>query len=139
MARWTAVVLAVLLGAACGRERPDAGAAGTGQMMQAAPTVSAAAAPAEVAEAGALAFVDVRTPEEYTAGHVEGAVNIPYDQMAQRWTELDSLQNRRVVLYCRTGHRAGIALEELRKHGFARAENGGGLDSLAAQGAIVVR
>jgi phage shock protein E len=113
---------------ACARQqpRPAESAAAT----QA--TTSAATAPRPV-------YVDVRTPAEYAAGHVAGAINIPYDQMPQRWTELDSLRTRPVVLYCRSGHRAGIALEELKTHGFTQTVNGGGLEGLKAQGVPVAQ
>src|SRR5512146_1082746 len=88
---------------------------------------AAAASPASAARAQtAPAYVDVRTPAEFAAGHVVGAVNIPYDQIPQRWAELDSLRSKPVVLYCRSGHRAGIALEELKTHGFTGVVNGGG-------------
>lgn len=79
-------------------------------------------------------FVDVRSLEEYQAGHVEGAIHIPYDQMEERWPELAEYQDEDIVVYCRTGTRAGIALEVLQDHGFDEAVNGGGLDELEAQG-----
>ena len=84
-------------------------------------------------------YVDVRTPQEYQAGHVQGAVLIPVDQLAQRASELEQFGGRPIVLYCRTGHRAGIALDVLRSKGFTNVENGGGLDGLAARGLPVVR
>ena len=124
------LALAAALGA-CARQqaRTEAGA----------PAETAARPPATTAAPAAArpVYVDVRTPAEYAAGHVAGAVNIPYDQMPQRWTELDSLRTRPVVLYCRSGHRAGIALEELKTHGFTGAINGGGLEGLKAQGVPV--
>jgi rhodanese-related sulfurtransferase len=64
-----------------------------------------------------IRVVDVRTPAEYAAGHVPGAVNIPFDQIAARAAELGPTEEP-VLLYCRTGRRSGIAAEELRKLGF---------------------
>ena len=59
--------------------------------------------------------LDVRTPEEYAAGHVPGAVLIPHDQLAMR---LDALgRDRPIVVYCRTGRRSGLAETLLRQHG----------------------
>lgn len=56
-------------------------------------------------EAGkAPVVIDVRTAEEYAVGHVPGAVNIPFDQVAQRISELDAPQG--VALYCMVGPRA---------------------------------
>lgn len=103
------------------------------------PEVAASPATAAAAQASAPVYVDVRTPAEFAAGHVVGAVNIPYDQMPQRWAELDSLRTKPVVLYCRSGHRAGIALEELKTHGFTGVVNGGGLEGLKTKGVPVTQ
>lgn len=60
--------------------------------------------------------LDVRTAEEYTAGHIPGAVLIPHDQLAARLGELD--RERPIVVYCRTGRRSTIAEELLRGGGY---------------------
>ena len=62
--------------------------------------------------------LDVRTHEEYVAGHVPGAVNIPHDQVAARIAEVP--KDRPVVLYCRSGRRAGMAAQELAERGYTR-------------------
>lgn len=69
--------------------------------------------------AAGVKVVDVRTPAEFAAGHVPGAVNIPYDQMELRYAELGPTSTS-LLLYCRTGHRSGIAIQTLRTHGFAQ-------------------
>lgn len=66
--------------------------------------------------------VDVRTPEEYAAGHVPGALNIPFDQMRGRATEIASGKKSGVVLYCHSGRRAGIAAKTLEERGFGRVD-----------------
>ena len=48
--------------------------------------------------------IDVRTPNEYASGHIPGAVNIPFDQVAQRISEIDAPHG--VALYCMIGPRA---------------------------------
>jgi rhodanese-related sulfurtransferase len=48
--------------------------------------------------------IDVRTPEEYAAGHIPGAVNIPFDHIAGRISEIDAPHG--VALYCMVGPRA---------------------------------
>ena len=68
----------------------------------------------------ALFVLDVRTPEEYAAGHLPGATNIPHDQLAARLGELSGARERDVVVYCRTGRRSAEALEILDKAGFKR-------------------
>ena len=65
-------------------------------------------------------MLDVRTPEEYAAGHLPGAVNIPHGELAARIAELAGARERDVVVYCRTGVRAAAALEVLGKAGFKR-------------------
>ena len=68
----------------------------------------------------ALFVLDVRTPEEYAAGHLPGAVNIPHDQLAARLGELSGARERDVVVYCRTGRRSAEALGVLDEAGFKR-------------------
>ena len=66
----------------------------------------------------ALFLLDVRTPEEFAAGHVPGAVNIPHDQVDVRLGEVP--KDKDVVLYCRSGHRASLAATVLAKAGYTR-------------------
>jgi phage shock protein E len=70
-----------------------------------------------------LVVLDVRTPEEFAEGHVPGAVNVPHDQVEARLGELQSLRDKDVVLYCRSGRRAGMAAETLQKAGFTRLQH----------------
>ena len=79
---------------------------------------------------GRRVFVDVRTPEEFAGGHLRGAINIPLADLEQRWPELKAYARRQIILSCRSGHRAGLALEIVRGHGINNAVNGGGYDSL---------
>ena len=80
--------------------------------------------------------VDVRTPAEVAAsGRLAGAlvldVNAPdFEARAQAALDVD----RPVVLYCRSGARAGQAAQRLARLGFSRLSNAGGFDALAAVG-----
>jgi rhodanese-related sulfurtransferase len=65
-----------------------------------------------------LLVLDVRTPEEFAAGHIAAARNIPHDQVGRRLTELEPYAVKTVVLYCRSGRRSGIAAKLLREAGF---------------------
>ncbi|MHB0987523.1 MAG: rhodanese-like domain-containing protein [Bellilinea sp.] len=47
---------------------------------------------------GSAVFVDVRDPEYYSAGHVSGALNIPYSKVRSRMAELD--KNQWIITYC---------------------------------------
>jgi phage shock protein E len=73
---------------------------------------------AALAAAGAR-VVDVRTPQEYAAGHVPGAVNIPFDEISRRAGEVGDPEAP-VVLYCRSGRRSSIAADSLRRLGFEK-------------------
>ena len=64
--------------------------------------------------------LDVRTADEYASGHVPGAVNIPYDQVGARLAEVP--KDRPVVLYCRSGRRAGLAAEVLKDQGYRQLQ-----------------
>ncbi len=74
--------------------------------------------------------MDVRTPEEFAAGHLPGAINIPLGDLEQRWPELKAFAHRQIILSCRSGVRAGHALEIVTGHGITNARNGGGYESL---------
>ena len=65
-----------------------------------------------------LFVLDVRTPQEYSAGHVPGAVNVPHDKLASRLAEVP--RDKDVVLYCKSGRRAGIAADVLAANGYTR-------------------
>ena len=76
-----------------------------------------------VAEGATL--VDVRTPAEYAAGHIEGAVNIPVHELAERIGEIPA--DEPVVVYCASGNRSATAAEVLRDKGYAEVEDLGGM------------
>ena len=71
----------------------------------------------QLVKAGAR-LVDVRTPGEFAAGHIPGAVNIPVQQLDARISELQP-KDAAVVVYCRSGHRSGNAARLLKSAGFA--------------------
>jgi len=83
------------------------------------PTISATALEARLAQSGTdLTLLDVRTAEEFAAGHVPGARNIPVAELEARLGELTAAKNHDVVVYCRTGRRAAAALQILAANGF---------------------
>lgn len=67
-----------------------------------------------------LVVLDVRTPEEFAAGHLPGAINIPHTEIGARVAELDGARDRDIVVYCRTGKRSAQALDLLEQSGFTR-------------------
>ena len=67
-----------------------------------------------------LVVLDVRTPAEFAAGHVPGALNVSHDELAGRLAELASFKNKHLVLYCRSGRRTALAEQTLRAAGFTK-------------------
>lgn len=69
-------------------------------------------------------IVDVRTPEEFSEGHVPGSINIPLNEIPERIAEFRLMQPP-VILCCRSGARSGNALAYLSQQGISGLENGG--------------
>ncbi|URZ18116.1 CoA-disulfide reductase [Clostridium felsineum] len=74
--------------------------------------------------------VDVRTEIEYENGHVEGAVNIPVDDIRERINEID--KNKDIIVYCQVGLRGYIAQRILKQKGFKVKNVTGGYKSLSS-------
>jgi phage shock protein E len=75
-------------------------------------------------------WIDVRTAEEYKAGHLAGAINIPYDEIEQKIATVSVDKTADIQLYCRSGRRSGIALETLRGLGYSKVTNAGAYEQL---------
>ena len=80
-------------------------------------------------------LLDVRTPEEFAAGHIAGAQNIDVeaDDFAQRIETLDP--KGAYLVYCHSGRRSAMAAEQMASAGFTDIVDGGGMDALVAAGA----
>ena len=85
-------------------------------------------------------IIDVRTPEEFQAAHLDGAVNLDLNsgQFAQSIQNLDPEQT--YLIYCRSGNRSAQATQLLRQAGFEKVQDLGSLeDAAAATGVTVVQ
>lgn len=71
--------------------------------------------------------IDVRGADEYAAGHVKHAINIPLGELESRLDEINAYKDRNVVLYCNTGNRSGKALDLLKQKGFSMLMNAPGV------------
>lgn len=71
-------------------------------------------------------LIDVRTVEEYEAGHIPTAHNIDHREIARAMVEGD--RTTPVILYCRTGRRSGIAARDLRRLGYHTIIDFGGIN-----------
>ncbi len=69
-------------------------------------------------------LLDVRTPDEFSSGHIPGAVNIPVDELRSRLKELP--RDGMIATYCQVGQRGYLATRILKHHGFSVANIGGG-------------
>jgi rhodanese-related sulfurtransferase len=73
-------------------------------------------------------FLDVRSPEECAAGMIEGAVNIPLNEIPFRLDEVKEMATP-IVCYCRSGARSAQAAMWLTQNGI-EAYNGGGISDV---------
>lgn len=80
-------------------------------------------------EQGAL-LIDVRTEEEFMAGHIDGALNIPWQETDQLMTAIGTDKQRPVVVYCRSGNRSGKAKAALETKGYTHIFNATGFEAL---------
>jgi len=67
----------------------------------------------------APAILDVRSKEEFAAGHIPGAINLPITELTGRVDELAAYKDKEVVVHCEAGPRAGMATRFLRRNGFS--------------------
>jgi len=68
--------------------------------------------------------LDVRTPQEFSAGSIPGAANIPVDEIRSRMDEIP--RDREIAAYCQVGQRGYLATRILQHMGFSAANIGGG-------------
>lgn len=101
---------------------------------QTAPTAVVDPSTARDAITDGAKVIDVRTPEEFAAGHLRGAINadVSGPDFVEILAGLD--ETVRYVVYCASGNRAGTAIETMRGLGFEDLINGGGYEDLAALG-----
>ncbi|MGR6981127.1 rhodanese-like domain-containing protein [Testudinibacter sp. P27/CKL/0425] len=81
----------------------------------------------------ALLF-DVRSADEFAAGHLHNAVNISHDSIGQQISQLTADKDQTIYVYCRSGRRADLAKAELEKLGYKNVENLGGYQQLKDAG-----
>lgn len=106
------------------------------------PTTGTHLAPSEFAGAMALpgtTVIDVRTPEEFASGHLPNAVNIDIRGAGFATQVLALDKNGTYAVYCHTGNRSGVALQQMASAGFAHAfDLSGGIEAWSSYGGDVV-
>lgn len=78
-------------------------------------------------------LIDVRTPEEFNAGFIQGAINVPLASI-QSGQLPTATKDKKVYLYCHSGNRAGQAQNILKQAGYTNVVNLGGIDDVVALG-----
>jgi hydroxyacylglutathione hydrolase len=68
-----------------------------------------------------LTILDVRSDQEWSAGHVPGAIHVPITRLNSQLDQLD--RDKLIVTYCGTGYRASIAASLLARAGFSSVAN----------------
>jgi len=100
---------------ACGSSHPAASSPTAPAAESSSVTEKVDGAKAHDLVAAGAVLVDVRSPDEYTQKHVEGAVNVPADQIASH--DFGG-KDKPLVLYCSAGHRSARAADQLRASGY---------------------
>lgn len=79
-------------------------------------------------------WIDVRSADEYNAGHLDGAVNVTHEEIGNKISGLVKDKNAPINLYCRSGRRAELAKTILTNMGYTSVTNHGGYDDLVKKG-----
>ena len=72
-------------------------------------------------------ILDVREQDEYDAGHISGAILIPYTQIEAKANEMLPDKDQLILVYCRSGRRSKIAAEALAELGYTNIKEFGGI------------
>lgn len=78
-------------------------------------------------------IIDVRTKKEYDAGHIDNALNIPYTKIKEEIKEHVKDKKTKILLYCHSGRRSGIAKRILHDMGYINVINAGAFEKLKKQ------
>jgi rhodanese-related sulfurtransferase len=85
-------------------------------------------------------LIDVRTASEFKGGHLKGARNLDITSTAFAKGIASLPKDKPVLLYCRSSHRSGMALSQMKASGFTQARHlAGGISAWQAQGYATTR
>ena len=73
-------------------------------------------------------LLDVRQADEFKVGHIDGAVLVPHDTIAEKIGAVVPNKNTPVYVYCRSGRRSAIAIGAMKKLGYTDLTDLGGID-----------
>lgn len=86
-----------------------------------------------------VVLLDVRTPEEFAQEHIEGATLIPVQVLHDNLAKLQSVKEKKIIVYCHSGSRSVSASRILVKNGFMPLNVSGGISEWKSEGLSVVR
>lgn len=113
-------LLAVMLLTACGQDKEnDQGAVYV--------NITAEEAKRIMDSEEGYVILDVREQDEYDAGHISGAILIPYTQIEAKANEMLPDKDQLILVYCRSGRRSKIAAEALAELGYTNIKEFGGI------------
>lgn len=108
------------------------------QSAQQISTEQKAFAQVQTAVANGGQLIDVRTPEEFTAGRIKEAINLPLtDIQAGKYPEID--KTKPLYLYCRSGNRSAQATTILRNAGYTNITDLGAMTEVADMGGEIIQ
>jgi rhodanese-related sulfurtransferase len=92
--------------------------------------------PSDVPDGDSMQILDVRTPAEWQAGHIEGSLHIPLNELPERVDEIDA--RPKTVVVCQIGQRSYMAAMYLRGRGLDAHNLDGGLERWVSEGRPLV-
>ena len=120
MKKWMFLLLAAILLTACGQSN--------GKEQEAMyVNITAQEAKTIMDNEEGYVVLDVREQDEYDAGHIPGAILIPYTQIEEKANEILPDQDQLILVYCRSGRRSKIAAEALVELGYTNIKEFGGI------------
>ena len=94
----------------------------------------------QIINQGRNLILDVRSADEFAAGHMKDAKNIPLKELSTRLSEIEKFKERPVIVVCNKGLQSSKATSQLRKAGFVNASSLlGGLDAWQSQGLPTIK
>jgi phage shock protein E len=96
------------------------------------------ASDATVEQAVDATVIDVRTPEEFAEGHLEGAINLNVEDGSLQRALADLDPSATYIVYCRSGRRSAVAAEQMAAAGFTSVQDLGAIDAAAATTGLAI-
>lgn len=81
-----------------------------------------------------VTLLDVRTPNEFSSEHIDGAILIPVQELNQNISKLDTLKDKKIIVYCHSGNRSVTASRILLANGFTPLNLSGGIAQWKSDG-----